>query len=98
MLRRGKDLRCILEDIAGESRVDHARIFDIVVGEDPPRDKKNGEDDPQDRQSDGRGKESLLNMNAQNVAPEGWTFIVSQDEALGKAEFSYTAPWEATRE
>jgi len=39
-----------------------------------------------------------LNMNAQNVAPEGWTFIVSQDEALGKAEFSYTAPWEATRE
>jgi hypothetical protein len=71
VLRRGKDLRRILKDIAGEPRVDHARIFDVVVSENPAGDKKNGEDDPQDRQSDGRSKESLLNVNAQNVAPEG---------------------------
>jgi len=70
-----------LEDIAGESRVDHARIFDVVISENPASDDKNGEDDPQDRQTDGRGKESLLNVNAQNVAPRAWTFIVSQDEA-----------------
>ena len=53
MFRRGEDLRGVLEDVAGESRIDHARVFDVVVDENSAGGQKNGEDSAQDRQADG---------------------------------------------
>jgi len=40
VLRRREDLRGVLEVSAGEPRIDHARIFDVVVSENSARDKK----------------------------------------------------------
>jgi hypothetical protein len=98
MLRRGKNLRRVLQAGAGEPRIDHARVLHVVVGKDSAGDEKHGEDDAEDRQTDRRGKKSFLNANAQTSAPEGWTFIVSQDRALGKAEFPYVATSVLSRE
>ncbi len=71
MLRRGEDLRGVLQDIAGEPRIDRAGVLHVVVGENSAGSQKDGEDRAQDRQADGRSKESLLNADAQVLAPEG---------------------------
>jgi hypothetical protein len=71
MFRRGKNLRGVLKNVAGKPGVDHPRILDVVVGEDAASDEKHGEDDAQNRQTDSRGKKSLLNSNAQTSAPLG---------------------------
>src|SRR2546430_9397237 len=33
MFRRGEDLRGVLQHVAGEPRIDHARVLDVVVDE-----------------------------------------------------------------
>jgi hypothetical protein len=71
VFRGRENLRGVLEARTGEPRVNHARIFDVVVGENPTDNEKHGEDDAQDGQADGRGKKSLLKADTQNLAPEG---------------------------
>ena len=71
MFRSGENLRGVLEDVAGEPRIDHARVFNVVVGENSAGDKKYTEEDAQDCQADDRSEESLLYANAQTIAPEG---------------------------
>src|SRR5260370_1276666 len=71
MLRRGKNLRAVLQDVAGEPRIDHARVLHVIVSEDSASNQKDGEDSAQDGQADSRSEESLFNADAQVVAPEG---------------------------
>src|SRR6266446_3863335 len=52
MFRRGKDLCGVLQDVAGEARINHARVRDVVVGENAAGDQKEGKESAQNRQAD----------------------------------------------
>jgi len=58
-----------LENISGKARVDHARVLDVVVGEDPAGDYENRENYTQNRQADRGSEKPSLNTNAQNFLP-----------------------------
>ena len=71
MFRRGEDLCGVLEDIAGEPRIDHARILHVVVGESSADGQEDRKDDAKNRQADLRSEKPLLNEDAQVLAPTG---------------------------
>src|ERR1700733_5619831 len=76
-LRSGENLRGVLQQVAGQARIDHPRILDVEVRDDADPSEKNGERHAQDGQTDPRGPEALFNADAQTCPSNGWTFIVS---------------------
>jgi len=52
MFRRGEDLRSVLQHVAGEPRIDHARVLEVVVGENSAGGQKDGEGSAEDAQPD----------------------------------------------
>src|SRR5690242_13844069 len=65
----GENLRGVLKHFSGKSRVDHARVLDVVIGENAASDEKTGEYDPQDRQPYFGSEKSFSDSNAQTMAP-----------------------------
>ena len=66
--RRGKNLRAVLQDVAGKPRVDHAPVFDVVIPEDADCDHDATEDRAKQDQPILRRPESLLYADTQGLS------------------------------
>src|SRR5260370_26811299 len=69
VLGSGENLRRILEDVAGEARVDHARILDVIPGENGGRSEKAGENGSENRQAEFGSPETFFDADAQARLP-----------------------------
>jgi hypothetical protein len=87
LLWRGKNLCSVLQHVPGKTGIDHPGIFNVVVAKDAASREKYREYDSQNRKSDNRSEETLLNTNAQSFSPSGCSFIVSQDSLHRKTQF-----------
>jgi hypothetical protein len=79
VFRCGEYLSSVLEDANRYARINHARVFHVVVSEDSARDDKSPKDNPKNRQADSGSKKSSLDPDLQKVFSPRLELLLSRN-------------------